>query len=153
MRCCHIQLSTSVLGEEMLDKLSISETALLDRVLDCASIGLFVIDSDGLIIYCNSLLEKLVGTTAQELIGESYTALLDRIAGLSIDPQQTLRDMATALKHLEQVPTGELHPTPHQLYLSTNDSSFGRLQVRFFPFAGSTDRSWMWSGILHQVSQ
>src|SRR5579859_3429744 len=139
----------------MLTNLGASESQLLDQVLDGASTGLFLIDSTGLIIYCNPLVKKLIDASGQQFVGQPYTELLNQIAQLSSDPQQALKDIATALRHLEQPLGRGILPVPHQFCLSTRGEITRRLQIRFFPFAGAMDtgRSWMWTGVIQEVSQ
>src|SRR5579859_8081341 len=103
----------------MFDNLKNPEAELLDQVMDSASTGLFLIDSNGLIIYCNPLLSKLIKAPASQFLSQPYTAMLDKIAVLSCDPQQTLHDVALALRYLEQ-PEGHANlAAPHKFCVTT----------------------------------
>ncbi|MHB8627215.1 MAG: winged helix-turn-helix domain-containing protein [Aggregatilineales bacterium] len=130
----------------MLTKFTIPASEFLDRVLSRASEGLFLIDCDGIVVYCNSLVEKLTGAKPEHLFGKSYTLLFDRIINLSCDPQQIKRELALALKNFEQAP---------EINLSTNNPMTGRLQIRFFPIPNEeqSEPSCVWGGIIRDVSR
>src|SRR5579859_4048384 len=96
-----------------------------DLALSSGSEGLFLVDCNNQVVFCNPQLEQLINLDSNSLIGQGHLALFQHIAERCLDATKTTRELAAALEKVEQKPIVSLaicQPNPV------------RLQVQLFPF-------------------
>ncbi|MEP7285967.1 MAG: response regulator [Chloroflexota bacterium] len=97
----------------------------LDLAVSNMGTGLFFVGENDAVVYCNPKLLELLGIKESQVLDSGYISLFRRLAALSQDPENTQRELETALRTLGR-------KSPMQVTLDLH-SMMGRLQVQFFP--------------------
>ena len=66
--------------------------------------GLFLVDAEGQVVFCNTQLSLMLSVKDETVVGSSYTTLFREIAELSRDAQKTRRELELALRNFDQRP-------------------------------------------------
>jgi two-component system KDP operon response regulator KdpE len=105
--------------------------------------GLFLVDGEGQVVYCNAQLSLMLSVKDETVVGSAYAALFREIAELSRDAQKTRRELELALRSIDQRPV--MYPLMRHL-------PNGRFQVRFFPLTIEQGFENGWGGTIRDVT-
>jgi two-component system KDP operon response regulator KdpE len=119
------------------------EQSYLQAVIANTREGLFLVDPDGKVTYCNSRLEELIGVRYKDMMGAPYEAMFREIAALSDSGAETQGQLENALDHLNQQPTVHLMTAYPLVY---------QLQVGLFPILDDQMHAIGWGGIVRDVT-
>lgn len=115
----------------------------LEAVIANTGEGLFLVDPEGHVTYCNPRLEELIGVKYSDMRDVPYTRLFEEIAALSERSQETAHQLAAALDNLNQQPT---------VHLVTNYPLVYHLQIGLFPILDEGMHAIGWGGIVRDVT-
>jgi DNA-binding response OmpR family regulator/signal transduction histidine kinase len=113
-----------------------------DGIRGNGSAAIFLVDSDGTVVYANEQLARLTDLSLQVIIGRSYAILVNRIAEMS-DPNVDLKQwFAEALEQLEWA---------RPISITANRPVPRQLQLEFFPIHPRTPDV-AWGSIIHDLT-
>lgn len=115
----------------------------LERALDYTAEGVFLVDTNDLVIYCNAQLEKLADLETEQVVGRRFESLFDQFVDLSREPDRTRYEFDLALHDLDQRPV---------IHLVIRYPLVGRLQLNLFPIGDDPVNADGWGGIVRDVT-
>lgn len=129
---------------------TLEKSGRLEAILLSITEGIFFVDDNGKVAFCNPQFTELTSVSPSEVLGRSPEVLLDRIAEQSVDVQVTRQQLKDALKSILQ-PTGidgdyqivdvELNDHDHQIH------------IEFIVIDNLNSREKSWIGIVRDNSR
>jgi len=102
--------------EQLAEKLDAykKQNKLLDAVFNASSDGLWIIDSNGVVVAWNPAAEFITGFKAEEVVGERFTDLED--VGI---PKEDVRYIEEAIETKRRISTFNIHPRSNKQVLGS----------------------------------
>jgi signal transduction histidine kinase len=127
------QAALAIEASRLLEE-SIQERSTLEAVMSSMHEGLLVMDSEGLIRYCNSRAAELLGVAQATLLGTPARTTFGQLQSRLADEENVIAQWKRALRNSEQRPSVdiELHAPPRSLNAETftvTDAAVGQRGV------------------------
>ena len=136
------QASAAIANARLFQRVQ-QERSYLQAVIANTGEGLFLVNPEGQVTYCNPRLEELIGVNYRDVLGTPYQELFREIAALSDFEQDTQEQLTQALENLNHQPTVHLLASQPVVY---------RLQISFFPILNARTQLIGWGGLVRDVT-
>jgi len=140
--CFDVSL-TSIAGQMRLQHRLRHEFDKLSALLECLSVGLFLVDQDGRVVIANHALCNMLDLNQNTMLGESYDSLFSSLLAHAQEPeviQQSLQHAVTTVTERPTIDIGFRHTT------------IQNMEVSFFPVWGESGSVIGWGGLLQDVT-
>ena len=118
----------------------------LETLIRGTSQGIFFLDANGCIAFCNPQFTELTGVNPSEVLGQTPNILMERIAAQSDDPQTTLNQLREAVERLLST-----DPSQHEDYPIVEISLLNPtrdIDVEFMQIGDSEAELNTWAGMI-----
>jgi two-component system KDP operon response regulator KdpE len=118
----------------------------LETLIRGTSQGIFFLDANGCIAFCNPQFTELTGVNPSEVLGQQPDILMERIAAQSDDPQTTLTNLREAVERLLSTDQSEHEDYPIVEINLLNPSR--NIDVEFMQIGDSEAELNTWAGMI-----
>ncbi len=120
-----------------------AERTKLESILLNMQTGVFIVDAQENIAYCNPQLAQIAHGDVQDLVNHHYQTLFHQVVTHSGNPEKTRRDFEAALLQLTDQPTVEI---------TLMDARPAIIQFHFFPIEMSLAHGYGWGCVVRDVT-